>query len=534
MRIAALLVTLVLTSPSAGQTPAATPRPLTATFIGNEGWHISDGEYTLLTDFPYQSGYSRYMTWEWSGVPQIKDPTKLLLVTTHEHRDHFAAELFQRLNPAAVIGPATVRAAAPTKGIAPTGDARFGPIRVRAISTPHADLEHYSYVIEWHGVRIYLPGDTEEATSLIEAKDLDVAFVTPWVLRVAERGKSKIDARRVIVVHHEAGESVAPYQGSTVPRQGDVIVLQSRSRDAGPAGSEPRDSTSYLPRWSPDGKRIAFYRREAGRWSIYTMNADGTALRKLKAGGGHDDFQPAWSPDGLKLAFDSNRDGNREIYLMNADGSGQRRLSVHAARDTMPGWSPDGRSIVFVSDRGGAAELWIMNAEGGHPRQLTHGSTDNDVPRPAWSPDGRSIAYASSRVAAADNPEGKRRLFLVDPSTGAPHAITSPSFDSNARWSPDSSSLVFDTNPNGVDDSSRGDWEIFAIDRTGGNRRRLTDNRVNDWAPDWSPDGRRIAFCSGMDDRYEIWTMNPDGKDRRRITSFLGENRPLTESPGSP
>ena len=229
MRITAFVVASLLTASSAAQTPPAAARPLTATFIGNEAWHITDGDYTLMTDFPYQSGYSRYMTWEWSGVPPVKDPAKLLLVTTHQHRDHFAAELFQRLNPGAVIGPATVRAAAPTKGTAPAADARFGPIRVEPIETPHADLEHYSYVIEWHGVRIYLPGDTEEARSLIEAKNLDVAFVTPWMLRAAERAGARIDARRVIVVHHEAGQNVASYQASTVPRQGEVIVLRAGS-----------------------------------------------------------------------------------------------------------------------------------------------------------------------------------------------------------------------------------------------------------------------------------------------------------------
>lgn len=232
MGILAFVITLTLTPAGAVQTPIAAPPPLTATFIGNEAWHITDGEYTLMTDFPYQSGYSRYMTWEWSGVPKVKDPAKLLIVTTHQHRDHFAAELFRHLNPAGVIGPATIRAAAPTKGIVPAADARFGPIRVEAITTPHAGLEHYSYVIEWHGVRIYLPGDTEEAKSLIEAKNLDVAFVTPWMLRAAERAGAKIDARRVIVVHHEAGEAVAPYQGSTVPRQGEVIVLRAQTPKA--------------------------------------------------------------------------------------------------------------------------------------------------------------------------------------------------------------------------------------------------------------------------------------------------------------
>jgi L-ascorbate metabolism protein UlaG (beta-lactamase superfamily) len=213
-------------SATGAQAPPDRPLPLTATFIGNAAWHITDGEYTLLTDFPYQSGYSQYMTWEWSGVPKVLDPSKLLIVTTHQHRDHFAAELVPRLGPGGVVGPATVRAAAPDKGISPATDTRFGPIRVQAIATPHAELEHYSYVVEWHGMRVYLPGDTEGAKSLIEAKNLDVAFVTPWMLRAAERAGAKIDARRVIVVHHEANETVTPYQGSTVPRQGEVIVLR--------------------------------------------------------------------------------------------------------------------------------------------------------------------------------------------------------------------------------------------------------------------------------------------------------------------
>ena len=228
MLIVSILLTASLAEPAQAQTtkPAPPPAGLTATFIGNEAWHITDGEYTVMTDFPYESGYSRYMTWEWFGVPQVKDAAKLLLVTTHQHRDHFATELVPRLNPGGVIGPAAARAAAPTKGIEPGPQVRFGPIRVEAIATPHAGLEHYSYIIEWHGVRIYLPGDTEESKSLIAAKNLDVAFVTPWMLRAGERAGAVIDARQLIVVHHETGETVPPYQGSITPRQGETIVFR--------------------------------------------------------------------------------------------------------------------------------------------------------------------------------------------------------------------------------------------------------------------------------------------------------------------
>ncbi len=228
MRPPSILLALLLSGAAAAQsvTREGGPGALTATFIGNEAWHITDGEYTVMTDFPYESGYSRYMTWEASGVPKVANPGKLLIVTTHQHRDHFAAELLPGLKAGGVIGPATVRASAAGAGLEPTAETRFGPIRVQAVSTPHAGLEHYSHVITWNGVRIYLPGDTEKTTSLIEARNLDVAFVTPWMLRTAERQGAMIDARRVIVVHHEAGETVRPYQGSIVPRQGQVFILQ--------------------------------------------------------------------------------------------------------------------------------------------------------------------------------------------------------------------------------------------------------------------------------------------------------------------
>ena len=233
MRIATLLAALLLTTSGAAQTPPGAPRSLTAAFIGNEAWHITDGEYTVLTDFPYQSGYSGYMAWESSRVPKVADPGKLLIVTTHQHRDHFAAELMAGFKAGGVIGPAAVRAAGGASAMPPAAEVRFGPIRVQSIETPHAGLEHYSHVIEWNGVRIYVPGDTEEAASLIEARNLDVAFVTPWMLREAERQAARIDARRVIVVHHEGGQTVRPYQGSVVPRQGDVLTLEPGT-DAAP------------------------------------------------------------------------------------------------------------------------------------------------------------------------------------------------------------------------------------------------------------------------------------------------------------
>ena len=244
MRIRTVALALLLGGVAHAQRPSPSPRSagLTATFLGNEAWHITDGEYTVITDFPYQSGYSGYMTWDWSAVPKVADPRKLLLVITHEHRDHFAAELVTRVGAATVIGPAKVRAAAGLEGIAATAEARFGPIRVHALPTPHARLEHYSYILDWQGIRIYVPGDTEEPASLLGASNLDVAFVTPWMLRSIERARATIDARKVIVVHHGATERVSAYQGAVVPRQGAMVQLQSPSTGPGETNVSGRPS----------------------------------------------------------------------------------------------------------------------------------------------------------------------------------------------------------------------------------------------------------------------------------------------------
>jgi L-ascorbate metabolism protein UlaG (beta-lactamase superfamily) len=206
---------------------------LVATFIGNEAWSITDGRDVVLTDFPYESGAFGYMKWNESAIPKPPEGARTVLIVTHTHRDHFAPELVSKIpgQLVALFGPADARAAVSLA--APPGSqipaTPINALSVRSIETPHANREHSSYVLEWHGVRFYLPGDTGDAKSLLEQRNLDIAFVTPWLLRTIEKRRARIDASRIVVVHHTSDEDVRPYQGSVVTRQGEVLRLRARS-----------------------------------------------------------------------------------------------------------------------------------------------------------------------------------------------------------------------------------------------------------------------------------------------------------------
>jgi L-ascorbate metabolism protein UlaG (beta-lactamase superfamily) len=97
-----------------------------------------------------------------------------------------------------------------------------GAARIRPIVTPHAGVGHNSYLVEWAGRRLYFVGDTEDLSALLAQKNLDVAFVTPWLWRMTKSRNATIDARQVVIYHHRDGENVAGCTGTCrIPSQGD-------------------------------------------------------------------------------------------------------------------------------------------------------------------------------------------------------------------------------------------------------------------------------------------------------------------------
>src|SRR5689334_19621687 len=132
---------------------------------------------------------------------------------------------------------------------------------------------------------------------------------------------------------------------------------------------------AYSPRWSADGKLIAFHGDPYGDrqgTDILTVAPDGTGEKNLTHTHDSADSGPSWSPDGKNIAFESNRDNfDVEIYVMRADGSGQTRLTFSPGGDGGPQWSPKGDWIAFTSSRDDTTELYVMRPDGSDQRRLT-------------------------------------------------------------------------------------------------------------------------------------------------------------------
>jgi L-ascorbate metabolism protein UlaG (beta-lactamase superfamily) len=222
VRAAALLLTLAgLTAPSGG----AAQRPsITARFIGNMAVALSDGAVTVMTDFPYESGYSVYMEYPPDAI-RSTTPITLSLIT-HGHSDHWKRELFVTTG-WNLAGPADIVSTVPAARVVPlTGVTTFHGIDIAPIETPHAGIGHYSYVLTWHGRRLYFSGDTESIDHLVALKNLSVAFVSPWLHRSVLKAGRRIDADRVVIYHHQDGERVPECAANClIPQQGQSIRL---------------------------------------------------------------------------------------------------------------------------------------------------------------------------------------------------------------------------------------------------------------------------------------------------------------------
>ncbi|MBM4187057.1 MAG: S9 family peptidase [Gemmatimonadetes bacterium] len=280
------------------------------------------------------------------------------------------------------------------------------------------------------------------------------------------------------------------------------------------------------PMISPDGQSVVYVREYFDvmtdrRYSnLWLVKSDGTDNRPITTGK-YNDGSPRWSPDGKRLAYVSNREGSPQIYVRWMDDGQTAAITRIQEPPSGLAWSPDGSWIAFFK--------LVSEAP------LVIGQLPPPPAGAQWAPPAK---YTDKLVFRFDGvgeiPPGYTHLFVVPSEGGTARQLTSGNYHhggggfgvGSPSWSPDGRAIVIPARRKADAEKTMLESELFEVSVADGQLKQLTDRFGPDQSPAISPDGRTIAY-TGFDDRKQgyqntlLYLMNRDGTARRVLSSRI-------------
>lgn len=277
------------------------------------------------------------------------------------------------------------------------------------------------------------------------------------------------------------------------------------------------------PRITPDGQRVVYERRamdimtDRVRTNIWSVGLDGSDHRPLLSG--KTNFRmPRFSPDGTRMAYVSTIEGKTQIYVRWLDSGATARVTDLERAPGNMSWSPDGTQLAFTM---------FTPAKGPSFFSLPK--------KPAgakWAGNAKVIDQLTYRFDGAGYlPNGFTHVYVVPADGGSPRQITNGDFNHRGTiaWMPDSSAVLVSANRYADWELNPRESEIYAFALDGSSVTQLTNRPGPDANPIVSPDGNRIAY-TGNDENglsqqnASLYVMNLDGSGSQNLTATLDRN----------